>query len=161
MPSAKSHAPAASNSLPLKVGELAAAGGVNVETVRYYQRIGLMPTPERPLGGQRAYAPELAERLRFIRRAQELGFSLAEVSDLLKLESGTDRASVRRIAGQRLAQIRAHLADLERMAQSLQHLLDVCAHTPGRHRCPIIKAITGGPAAAIPRRSLPIAVAPG
>jgi len=150
MPSAKSHAPAASNSLPLKVGELAAAGGVNVETVRYYQRIGLMPTPERPLGGQRAYAPELAERLRFIRRAQELGFSLAEVSDLLKLESGTDRASVRRIAGQRLAQIRAHLADLERMAQSLQHLLDACVHTPGRHRCPIIKAITGGPAAAHP-----------
>ena len=147
MPAAKPHPQAALNSPPLRVGELAAAAGVNVETVRYYQRIGLMPTPDRPLGGQRAYAPELAARLRFIRRAQELGFSLSEVSDLLKLESGTDRASVRRIAGQRLAQIRAHVADLERMAHSLQHLLDVCAHTPGRHRCPIIKAITAGPAA--------------
>jgi Hg(II)-responsive transcriptional regulator len=126
----------------LRIGALAKAAGVNVETIRYYQRVGLLPIPALPLGGQREYPATTVDRLRFIRRAQQLGFTLDEISDLLKLESGVDHASVRRIAGARLAQIRSRLDDLQRMAHSLEHLLDVCAKTPGRHRCPIIKAIT-------------------
>ena len=125
----------------LRIGDLAREAGVNVETIRYYQRIGLISTPERPLGGQRGYPPATADRLKFIRRAQQLGFKLEEIADLLKLEAGTDRASVRRIAGARLEQIRAHIADLTRMEAVLSHLLEHCAHTTGRHRCPIIEAI--------------------
>lgn len=126
----------------LRIGALARAADVNVETIRYYQRVGLLSTPALPPGGQREYPVTTVDRLRFIRRAQQLGFTLDEIADLLKLESGADRASVRRIAAARLTQIRSRLADLQRMAHSLQHLLDVCAKSPGRHRCPIIKAIT-------------------
>ena len=126
----------------LRIGALARAAGVNVETIRYFQRVGLLPVPALPPGGQREYPATMVERLRFIRRAQQLGFTLDEIGDLLKLESGVDRPSVRRIAGARLAQIRSRLDDLQRMAHSLEHLLDVCAKAPGRHRCPIIKAIT-------------------
>lgn len=126
----------------LRIGALGKAADVNVETIRYYQRVGLLPTPPLPPGGQREYPAALIDRLRFIRRAQQLGFTLDEIADLLKLESGADRTSVRRIAAARLTQIRSRLADLQRMAHSLEHLLDVCAKAPGRHRCPIIKAIT-------------------
>ena len=131
----------------LRIGALAKAADVNVETIRYYQRVGLMPTPALPPGGQREYPAAMVDRLRFIRRAQQLGFTLEEIADLLKLESGADRVSVRRIATARLTQIHSRLTDLQRMAHSLQHLLDVCAKAPGRHRCPIIKAITEQPPA--------------
>lgn len=129
----------------LRIGELAQEAGVNVETVRYYQRLGLIDTPHRPLGGQRGYPPDSVKRLKFIRRAQQLGFTLEEIADLLTLESGADRASVRRIAGARLVQIRARIADLANMEKALSHLLDACVHTSGRHACPIIEAITSQP----------------
>jgi len=128
---------------PLRIGALAHQAGVNVETIRYYQSLGLIDTPERPPGGQRGYPPATASRLQFIRRAQQLGFKLDEIADLLKLEAGTDRASIRRIAGARLVEIRERIKDLSRMESMLAHLLEVCAHAPGRHRCPIIEAITG------------------
>lgn len=130
---------------PLRIGALAHAADVNVETIRYYQRLGLIDTPERPMGSQRGYPPATVDRLKFIRRAQQLGFKLDEIADLLKLESGADRASIRRIAGTRLVEIRARIADLTRMEGMLAHLLDACAHAPGRHRCPIIEAITESP----------------
>ncbi len=139
---------------PLRVGALAKKAGVNVETIRYYQRLGLIDKPDRPLGGQRSYPPVTAGRLQFIRRAQQLGFTLDEIADLLKLESGADRASVRRIAGARLVQIRARIEDLARMERALADLLDACVHTPGRLACPIIGAITPhaqAPAAPKPR----------
>ena len=115
--------------------------GVNVETIRYYQRLGLIETPERPQGGQRGYPPATVERLQFIRRAQQLGFTLDEIADLLKLESGADRASVQRIAGARLVQIRARIEDLTKIELALSKLLDTCVHTSGKHACPIIEAI--------------------
>lgn len=137
---------------PLRVGALASKAGVNVETIRYYQRLGLIETPERPLGGQRGYPPATVERLQFIRRAQQLGFKLEEIADLLKLQSGVDRASVRRIAGTRLVEIRQRIQDLTRIESVLSGLLDTCAHSPGRHRCPIIEAMTATPqAAAMPK----------
>jgi len=128
-------------STPLRIGALADAAGVNVETIRYYQRLGLIPKPEKPLGGQRAYSPSIVGRLRFIRRAQQLGFKLEEIADLLKLESGVDRAGIRRIAGRRLVEIRERINDLTRMEGMLSRLVDDCEHTTGRHRCPIIEAI--------------------
>lgn len=132
---------------PLRVGALARTADVNVETIRYYQRLGLIDTPERPMGSQRGYPPATVDRLKFIRRAQQLGFKLDEIADLLKLESGADRASIRRIAGTRLVEIRARIADLNRMEGMLAHLLDACAQAPGRHHCPIIEAITDSPQA--------------
>ncbi|MEO8203211.1 MAG: MerR family transcriptional regulator, partial [Betaproteobacteria bacterium] len=76
------------------IGKLARAAGVGVETVRYYQQRGLLPVPPGN-GGFRRYSPAAGERIRFVKRAQELGFSLDEVAELLRLEDGTDRASIR------------------------------------------------------------------
>ena len=95
----------------LTIGALAGAAGVGVETVRYYQRRRLLAVPARGAGVRR-YGRADAERIGFIKRAQALGFALEEVRGLLALQDGTDRCSIRRIAAERLAQIRAHLRDL-------------------------------------------------
>ncbi len=139
----KMHATPAST--PLRIGALADAASVNVETIRYYQHLGLISKPEKPPGGQRAYPPSVVTRLRFIRRAQQLGFKLEEIADLLKLESGVDRAGIRRIAGKRLVEIRERINDLTRMERMLTGLVDDCEHTSGKHRCPIIEAIVDSP----------------
>lgn len=125
----------------LTIGQLATAGGVGVETVRYYQRRGLLVEPKRTLGAIRRYGAEDAARIRFIKRAQELGFSLDEIAELLRLQDGTSRAAVRRIAAARLAQIEARRADLQRMARALSHLIAECEHHPGAPHCPIVQAL--------------------
>lgn len=125
---------------PLTIGRLARAAGVNLETIRYYQRLGLLPTPP-ARGAFRTYPPELVGRIRFIKRAQELGFSLKEVAGLLRLQDGADRRAIRAIAGERLTQIRSKLADLRRMERVLAALIRECASARGRHRCPIITAL--------------------
>lgn len=128
------------------IGRLARAAGVNVETIRHYQRLQLLPKPPGVRGGFRVYPRELAERVRFIKRAQELGFSLREIATLLALQDGADRSAIRRIAGDRLSQIRAKLKDLKRMERALARLIERCAESRGRHRCPIIEAIARAPA---------------
>ncbi len=125
----------------MTIGALAQAAGVGVETVRYYQRRGLLPQPSRAHGAVRRYPPAIAARLRFIRRAQQLGFTLDEIVGLLQLADGTDRRSVRRITAQRLAQLQARVADLQRMADALEHVLRACEHGGRAPRCPIIEAI--------------------
>ena len=125
----------------LTIGRLAKAATVGVETIRYYQERGLLPVPARD-GAFRRYSPSLVERIRFIKRAQELGFSLDEVCELLDLEDGADRRSIRRIAGDRLAQIELKVADLQRMRRVLRHLVDECRHTDGARPCPIIKSLS-------------------
>jgi MerR family transcriptional regulator, mercuric resistance operon regulatory protein len=123
------------------IASLAQAAGVGVETVRYYERRGLIAQPARAAGAYRRYGGDHVHRIRFIRRAQELGFNLEEIETLLELEDGTDRRSVRRIAGARLAEIRRRLADLKQMERALSHLLHECeAHEKAPH-CPIIAAI--------------------
>jgi MerR family mercuric resistance operon transcriptional regulator len=82
----------------LTIGRLARAAGMNVETIRYYQRRGLLPEPARPLGGQRHYGPAAAMRLRFVKRAQQLGFTLDEVKELLLLEDGQACTPTRMLA---------------------------------------------------------------
>jgi len=125
----------------MTIGALAAAAGVGVETVRYYQRRGLIEEPARQYGSVRRYGPVEVARIGFIRRAQELGFTLEEIGTLLALEDGTDRRSIRRIAAARLAQIRARIANLSRMEHALAHVLHDCEAHPGAPRCPIVAAI--------------------
>jgi MerR family transcriptional regulator, mercuric resistance operon regulatory protein len=123
------------------IAGVAQAAGVGVETVRYYERRGLVAQPGRVAGVYRRYGADHVHRIRFIRRAQELGFNLEEIESLLELEDGTDRRSIRRIAGVRLAEIRRRLADLKQMERALSHLLHECETHEKALRCPIIAAI--------------------
>jgi MerR family mercuric resistance operon transcriptional regulator len=131
------------NELPetLTIGILAEAAGVNVETIRFYQRKGLMQEPDRPLGGIRRYrGPDLA-RVRFIKSAQRLGFSLDEIADLLKLEDGSHCTEAREQAERKLADVRDRLADLRRIEVALQGLVVRCCATSGQVQCPLIAAL--------------------
>jgi MerR family mercuric resistance operon transcriptional regulator len=128
---------ASPSSESLTIGRLARAADVGVETIRYYQDRKLLPVPESE-GAFRYYPLSLVERIRFIKRAQELGFSLEEVRELLQLEDGTDRRSIRRVAADRLSQIEAKLADLKRMQRVLKDLMTECEHTKADLPCPII-----------------------
>ena len=118
----------------LTIGKLARAAGVGIETIRYYQQRDLLPVPPAS-GAFRHYPMTLVARIRFIKRAQELGFSLDEISELLRLEDGTDRSSIRRITSDRLGQIESKLKDLKRMQKALQHLVaECCAGKQGADR---------------------------
>lgn len=124
------------------IGDVADAAGVGVETVRYYERRGLVTQPERVAGGYRRYGGGHVHRIRFIKRAQDLGFTLEEIESLLALEDGTDRRSIRRVASARLEEIRRRIADLQRIEHVLAHLLHKCEAHAKSPRCPIIAAIT-------------------
>ena len=123
------------------IGAFADAGGVNVETIRFYQRKGLLTEPEKPLGGIRRYGPEDVTRVRFIKSAQRLGFSLDEIGDLLKLEDGSHCTEAREQAEHKLADVRARLADLQRIEGALQGLVERCCATSGQVQCPLIAAL--------------------
>jgi len=132
----------------LTIGDVADAAGVGIETIRYYERRGLVPQPGKAAGAYRRYGAGHVDRIRFIKRAQALGFSLEEIETLLELEDGADRRSIRRIAAARLEDTRRRIADLRRIEGVLAHLLHECeAHTKAHH-CPIIAAITTGDPAA-------------
>jgi Hg(II)-responsive transcriptional regulator len=123
------------------IGKLARAANVGVETVRYYQHRGLLPVPAAH-GAFRHYDPALADRIRFIKRAQELGFSLDEIAQLLRLQDGVDRRAIRRISSERLAQIETKLADLKRMQRVLKHLVAACEEAGTDRPCPIIETLS-------------------
>lgn len=125
----------------LTIGKLAKTAGVGIETIRYYQKRSLLPVPESS-GAYRHYLVSLCNRIRFIKRAQELGFSLDEVAELLSLEDGINRASIRRIANDRLQEIQTKLADLMRMKMALTHLIQECEHTDKEAPCPIIATLS-------------------
>ena len=123
------------------IGGLAEQSGVHIETIRYYQRRGLVGEPERPLGGIRRYTQDHVQRLRFIRQAQDLGFSLDEVGELLKLEDGTHCREARTLGERRLADVQRKLADLQRIESALTALVDRCGAVKGRVRCPLIASL--------------------
>lgn len=125
----------------LTIGVLADTAGVNVETIRFYQRKGLMQEPDRPLGGIRRYGETDLARVRFIKSAQRLGFSLDEVGDLLKLEDGSHCTEAREQAERKLADVRDRLADLRRIEVVLQDLVQRCCAAHGEVRCPMIQAL--------------------
>lgn len=126
----------------LTIGRLANAANVGVETVRYYQKLKLLPVPPQ-VGSYRQYPVNLVGRIRFIKRAQELGFTLKEISGLLKLQDGSDRVTIRAIASERAAQIESKLVDLQRMREVLNHLVRECEHTDSDFPCPIIESLIG------------------
>ena len=130
----------------MTIGELARAADVNVETVRYYHRRGLLPAPERPAGGIRRYPPEALFRLRFIKRSQGLGFSLDEVDALLSLDDGRTCSTARGLGEHKLADIRQRIRDLRTLEKALKTLVDRCSVTKGRVKCPLIEALAGGSA---------------
>jgi MerR family mercuric resistance operon transcriptional regulator len=122
------------------IGRLARAAGVNVETVRYYQRRGLLATPSRPVGGVRHYPEQTLGQLQFIKRAQQLGFTLREIRELLQLGSGHCR-DTRRLAEAQLRIIEDRLQDLQRMRRTLRRLITAC-HEGGDRSCPIIATLS-------------------
>lgn len=125
------------------IGTLAKAAGVNVETIRFYQRKGLLPEPERPYGSIRKYTDTDFARLRFIKSAQHLGFSLDEVAVLLRLEDGTHCFEARALAEEKLAGVRARLADLHKIESVLAQLVQGCSSTQGQVACPLIASLQG------------------
>jgi MerR family mercuric resistance operon transcriptional regulator len=123
------------------IGQLAQSAGVNVETVRYYQRVGLIREPVRPQGGFRRYPQEAVERIRFIKRAQRLGFSLQDIAELLELGEA-HCADVREKAQAKRAQIDAQIRDLAAMREALDRLIARCRAGQRDARCPIIESLT-------------------
>jgi MerR family transcriptional regulator, mercuric resistance operon regulatory protein len=125
----------------LTIGSLAKAAGVNVETVRFYQRKGLLTEPDRFYGSIRRYGSLDVARLKFVKSAQRLGFSLDQVAQLLELEDGTHCIQAAEIATQRLADVRARLADLARMERALSKLVSECDEQRGKVSCPLIASL--------------------
>jgi len=128
----------------LSIGALAKAADVNVETIRYYQRRGLLDEPSKPLGGHRRYTATAAMRVRFIKRAQQLGFTLEEIRELLLLEDGQSCREARLLAERKLELIETRVADLNRMRRSLRGLVAQCAGGRRPRSCPIIATLSAG-----------------
>jgi MerR family mercuric resistance operon transcriptional regulator len=121
------------------IGGLAKAAGVGVETVRYYQRRGLLPKPARPPGEVRRYGDEDVRRLRFIRSAQAAGFTLNEIRELLDLSACDDRVRARQLARDRVAALDERIEELRRAREALASLASICAKNRGGP-CPILSA---------------------
>ena len=130
------------SSADLAIGALAEAAGVNVETIRYYQRRGLVEEPKKPLGGHRRYSAPAVKRVVFIKRAQQLGFTLEEVKALLRLEDGQSCAETRALAEHKLAIIEQRIADLNRMRRLLKTLIKECTDGKRPRSCPIIATLS-------------------
>ncbi len=125
----------------MRIGELARSVDVNVETIRYYQRIGLLELPERPYGGTRCYGTEDLKRLRFIRRAQQIGFSLEDIRALLELSS-SDCRQVAKLAAEKLNLVHAKLKQLRRIESVLAKTVEQCARRKDNQACPIIETLS-------------------
>ncbi|HEY2884304.1 MAG TPA: Hg(II)-responsive transcriptional regulator [Rhizomicrobium sp.] len=125
----------------LTIGRLAAAAGVNVETIRFYQRKGMLSAPKRRYGSIRRYGVTDLMRINFIKAAQRLGFSLHEISELLALEDGTHCREAREQGERKLADVRVRIADLKRVERALSELLARCSAAKGRVKCPLIASL--------------------
>jgi len=128
----------------MKIGQLAREAGVPIDTVRYYERHGLLPEPARQASGYRAYQVKDVQRLRFVRRAKVLGFTLVEIAELLSLSDHRDEdmAPLREVAIGKLREVDERMAELGRIRYGLQTLLDACPGHGALERCPILGALT-------------------
>ena len=126
----------------MKISKAATASGCHLETIRYYERIGLMPCPERSGSGYRSYEHADVERLRFITRGRDLGFSLEEIRSLLRLAQDPDLScgEVDQLARKHLSDIQARLTDLQRMASELARTIGAC-HGDERGTCTILETL--------------------
>jgi MerR family transcriptional regulator, copper efflux regulator len=127
------------------IGEVARRADVGVETIRFYERQGLVPEPPRTPAGYRQYAEETVSRLRFIQRAKQLGFSLREIEELLSLRVRADAsvAGVKARSAAKIREIDGRIRDLERMRKSLASLVKACSGSGGAEECPILDALAG------------------
>ena len=132
----------------LTSGQLAARGGVNVESIRFYEREGLLPKPPRSRSGYRHFPDEAVQRIRFIKRSQELGFTLREIKELLELRDDASCASVRKHAEAKLDDIDAKIADLKKMRRALARLVAECPNSGTTRECPILNCLDSKSSAA-------------
>jgi MerR family copper efflux transcriptional regulator len=128
--------------MDLSIGKLAKLVGVNIDTVRYYERNGLLAPSARLASGYRRYGDLELARLRFIRRAQKLGFSLKEINSLLGLSARRSVAQVKRAAQTKLADVDARIADLQRVRDGLSLLVKACPGHGQASECPILRALS-------------------
>lgn len=126
---------------PMTIGSLADVAGVNLETIRFYQRSGLIDEPVKPMRGYRTYQVADVRRIRFIKRAQLLGFTLEEIASLLKLEGSKTCAETHDLAAKKLTIVKTKLADLTAMEKVLTDLIMSCEIERRTRGCPIIQAL--------------------
>lgn len=124
----------------LTIGAVARKAGIGVETIRFYQHKGLLTEPPKPDNGFRQYPPDTIDRLRFIQRAKELGFTLDEIGTLLQL-SASECTATRALTQQKLDAVRAKIADLRAMEAALDKLVTTCKSSQPTQTCPIIAAL--------------------
>lgn len=131
------------NTDSLTIGKLARQGGVNIQTIRYYERRGLIPKPNRSSSGYRLYDEEAVRRLGFVRKAQSLGFSLHEIDELLSLRMrpGITCADIRKRARQKIATVEEKIAELTRIRGALAKLATACRGEGPTSECPILEAL--------------------
>ena len=129
----------------LTIGRVAAAAGVNVETIRYYQRRRLLEEPAKPLGGYRHYPTGMVNRIRFIKRAQSLGFTLEDVAGLLQLNDSDACTKTRHLAARKLTLIEQKIAQLTTVRDALAELVGQCDRKLKRGACPIIEILQSDP----------------
>jgi len=128
----------------MSIGQLAKRAQVGIDTVRFYEKHGLLPKPQRKASGYRQYNVEDAKRLVFIRRAKELGFTLADIGELLKLRGNRNVERVRKVAQQKLQAVDEKIAELERMRAVLRDLVNACPGHGDADHCPILRAFDDG-----------------
>lgn len=127
--------------MSLTIGRLAASADVHVETVRYYQRRGLLPEPPRPQGGVRHYGPSDITRLQFIRRAQSMGFTLDEIAGLLDVRGKRACEQTRKLTENKLADVRQRIIELQQLEQDLTSLVEECGRTSTDEECPTLSLL--------------------
>lgn len=127
----------------MRTGEVAQQAGVNLQTLRYYERRGLLKEPKRRPSGYRSYPQDTVDRLRFVKRAQQLGFTLTEVEGLLNLASGgpTSCEQARTMATEKVAELDAKITALRAMRKALDRLIDTCDLPRGSRTCPLIDSL--------------------
>ena len=129
--------------MPFTISQVATAAAVNVQTIRYYERRGLFPTPRRTPAGYRQYTDDAVPRLRFIKHAQDLGFSLREIQELLglRVRHGTACDAVERKTRQKIDVVQQRIRDLQRMKRTLARLAEACAARRPTDECPILEVL--------------------
>jgi DNA-binding transcriptional MerR regulator len=127
----------------MRTGEVAEQAGVNVQTLRYYERRGLLPEPSRRESGYRVYGPDAVRTVRFIKRAQQLGFDLSDAESLLVLAAGGPEScdAARELADEKIAELDRRIGDLIAMRESLGRLAATCAKPRAERECPLLQSI--------------------
>ena len=131
----------------LTTGEVAEQAGVNIQSVRYYERRGLLPEPPRTAAGYRQFDGEDVARIHFIKRAQELGFALREIEELLSLRADpeVDKGEVKRRAAAKIEEVKGKIRDLQRIECTLEELVAACSGEGSTRECPILQALEPSP----------------